>query len=474
MNTHGFKRSSIQTFINLSVLAFLNLFILSLPSCHQRTVDNERDVLQQIQDSGELVALTLYSSTSYFMYRGQDMGFQYDLANQFAKSLGVKLRIEVANNVNELVNKLNKGEGDLIAFNLPVTKDLKDSVLYCGNDVVTHQVIVQRIGNRRNPSLNDVTELVGKEVHVKPGIFYERLSNLNEELGGGIDIRLIDNDSITEEDLIRQVAEGKIDYTVSDNDVAQLNRTYYPRLDIDLAISFDQRSSWAVRKADTLLAKAADEWQKQNITSPTYTSIMKRYFEGNKEVVVHAPILSEKEGKISEYDNLFKKYAPTINWDWRLLASVAFKESRFDTTAVSWSGARGLMQLMPVTAKAMGMPDGMEENAEESVKAAVKLIGVLSESFKGVSDEQERIKFTLAAYNSGLAHILDARALAEKYGADKNIWYDNAEKYLLLKSNEQYFNDPVCKAGYFRGIETYNFVREILERLEIYKEKIPL
>lgn len=105
--------------------------------------ENVRD-LSQIKDSGELVVLTLYSSTSYFNYRGQEMGFQYELSEQFAKSMGLKLRIEVANSVDELIRKLLAGEGDMIAYNLPITKEWKDSILYCGEDIITHQVIVQQ------------------------------------------------------------------------------------------------------------------------------------------------------------------------------------------------------------------------------------------------------------------------------------------------------------------------------------------
>ena len=146
--------------------------------------------LQQIKDSGELVVLTLYSSTSYFIYRGQDMGFQYELSEQFAKSLGVKLKIKVAGSVHDLIEKLLAGEGDLIAYNLPITKEWKDSLIYCGEEVITHQVIVQRAGGRTKP-LKDVTELIGKDVYVKPGKYYERLVNLDKELGGGIHLSLI-------------------------------------------------------------------------------------------------------------------------------------------------------------------------------------------------------------------------------------------------------------------------------------------
>lgn len=459
----------------ISIIGIVLLLLLAVAGCRGNRTSNHATSekpahdLQQIKDSGELVVLTLYSSTSYFIYRGQDMGFQYELSEQFAKSLGVKLKVKVARNVRDLIRKLQAGEGDLIAYTLPVTKEWKDSLLYCGEDVITHQVIVQRNGRREKP-LKDVTELIGKDVYVKPGKYHERLVNLDKELGGGIHIHVVRGDSVSNEDLIAQVAQGKIPYTVTDNDIARLNRTYYPNLNISLAISFDQRSSWAVRQDCPQLARAANEWHRVNMTSPDYTASTKRYFEISK-ATPHTPILSLREGKISHYDNLFKKYAKEIGWDWRLLASLAYTESNFDTTAVSWAGARGLMQLMPSTARAMGMPAGKEQNAEESVKAAVKYIGMTAQSFKHLP-EKERINFVLASYNSGIGHVLDAMALAEKYGKDKNVWRDNVEKYILLKANEEYFTDSVCKYGYFRGTETYNFVRDITERFELYKKKI--
>lgn len=463
------EKYGLTKIISMAVL----LLLLAVTGCRKHTGSQETDAgihdLQQIKDSGQLVVLTLYSSTSYFNYRGQEMGFQYELSEQFAQSLGVELKVKVARNVKDLIHKLQAGEGDLIAYTLPVTKEWKDSLLYCGEDVITHQVLVQRKG-RRNKPLKDVTELIGKDIYVKPGKYHERLVNLDKELGGGIHIHLVRGDSVSTEDLIEQVAQGKIPYTVTDNDIARLNRTYYPNLDIDLAISFDQRSSWAVRKDCPQLAKAASEWHKANSTSPDYKASTKRYFEISKSTP-HTPILSLREGRISHYDDLFRKYAKEISWDWRLLASLAYTESNFDTTAVSWAGAKGLMQLMPSTARAMGVPPGKEQNAEESIKAAVKYIGLTTQSFKNLPQE-EQINFVLASYNSGIGHVQDAMALAEKYGKNKYIWKDNVEKYILLKANEEYFTDPVCKYGYFRGTETYNFVRDITARYEQYKKKI--
>lgn len=448
---------------------FLCLLLAAI-ACKNKPAGQEKKVhdLPQIKDSGELVVLTLYSSISYFSYRGQEIGFQYELSEQFAKSLGLRLRVEAAYNVRDLIDKLMSGEGDLIAYHVPITKERKDSLLFCGEEVITHQVLVQRSGREM---LKDVTELIDKDIYVRPGKYYDRLVNLNNELGGGIRIHRIESDSITSEDLIAQVAQGKISYTVSDNDVAQLNKTYFSNLNISLPVSYDQRASWVVRADCPLLAEAANSWHEQNQTSPEYTASMKRYFEVSK-AMPYTAILSLKDGKISHYDSLFRKYAKEIDWDWRLLAALAYTESNFDTTVVSWAGAQGLMQLMPPTAKAMGMPPGKENNAEESIKAAVKYIEATEKNLRMVPDKNERINFVLGAYNAGIGHIYDAMALAEKYGKDKYVWSNNVENYILLKSNEEYFNDPVCKYGYFRGGETYAFVRIINQRFNHYKAKI--
>lgn len=449
-------------------LLYCALFLLS---CHSRNgmTEQETDIdLPEIREKGELVVLTANNSTSYFNYRGEHMGFQYELAQQFARSLGLALKLKVVNNPSEMVRCLLKGEGDLIAYNLDITNAWKDSLIYCGEENITHQVVVQRRGKQ---ALKDVTQLPGKEIYTIPGKYYDRLVNLDSELGGGIHIHKVMADSISEENLITWVAEGKIDYTVTTNEIAKINRTYYPNLDIALTISFDQRSSWAVRKTSPLLAEAADKWHKENINSPEFKASARRYFELNKRPT-HGAILSVKDGKISLYDDLFRKYAKEIGWDWRMLASLVYTESNFDPNVISWAGARGLMQLMPATAYAMGMPRGKENDPEESIKAGVKYIARLQKIFAKVPDKDERIKFVLAAYNAGAGHVTDAMALAQKYGRNSNLWDHHVDHYILLKSNEEYYQDPVCKNGYFRGTETYNFVREVVERAEIYKRKI--
>ncbi|MBU3807911.1 MAG: transporter substrate-binding domain-containing protein [Candidatus Phocaeicola faecipullorum] len=455
------------------LIAVLLLFLVVLATVTFLYTSKEDDVeiihgdLDDIIEDGELIVLTINSYASYFSYRESPMGFQYELAQGFAKSLGVELKVKVVNSEVELVKALLNGEGDLIAYNLAITNERKKELIYCGKENVSHQVLVQRNGK---DVLNDVTQLVGKEVYVMPGKYEMRLKNLNQELGGGIMIHEINQDSITNEDLITMVAEGKIDYTVTNNELAKINKTYNPNLNISMEISFDQRSAWAVRKTSPKLAEAADKWHRENINSAEYEASARRYFELNKHTP-QAAILSLKDGRISHYDDLFKKYALQINWDWRLLAALVYTESNFNPGAVSWAGAKGLMQLMPVTARAYGVPAGMESDPEQSIKGGVKYIAALQKIFSKVRDE-DRVKFVLASYNSGIGHVFDAMALAEKYGKDKYLWDGNVAVYMLLKNREEYYKDPVCKNGYFRGTETYNFVRDVMTRADVYMRNI--
>lgn len=456
-----------------SLLTLSALLFVLLTSCtgRQSLADAQSSTdLPTICERDTLVALMLYGSTSYFLYRGEPMGFQYELCRQFADSLGVELVIKVAASPEELIRRLQAGEGDLIAYNLNITNERRDSLLFCGEETLSHQVLVQRAGQG---ALTDVTELLGKDVYVKPDRYLQRLNNLNNELGGGIHIHTVTADSISEELLIEQVATGVIDYTVCDNKVARVNKTYFTNLDIQVNVSFAQRSSWAVRRDEPLLAQAITEWFKRNKTSKAYAASARRYFEQTKHIV-HASILSVKDGKISHFDDLFRTYAARIGWDWRLLASLAYAESNFDPTVESWAGARGLMQLMPRTARAMGVPPDKDFDPEESIKAAVNYIGLLDKSFASIIDTDERINFILASYNAGEGHVKDAISLAIKYRANPTRWKGNVEKYLKLKSQEHYFNDPVCRNGYFRGEETCKFVDDILSRYLYYKEKIKL
>ena len=241
----------------LCFLFFTLLLLLS--GCHSNGKQQEEEEctptadLPQLKEKGKLTAVTLYSSTSYFQYKMQPMGYEYDLIEDFAQSQGLELEIKIAQSTAQLVSMLHAGEADVIAYPVFISNQSKQEVLFCGHEQQTSQVIVQRT-NKGDTILKDVTELIGKKIYVQKNSKYEeRLNNLNEELGGGLEIISLEKDSLSNEDLISMVSNGEIPYTVSDDNIARLNKTYYWNINIQLKISFPQRSSWAVRKDAPLL-----------------------------------------------------------------------------------------------------------------------------------------------------------------------------------------------------------------------------
>ena len=446
------------------------LLVFTLASCHSRKNNDAGDDLLKIKAKGQIDVLTLSGSMSYFIYKGEPKGYEYELLSNFAESLNLKVNIRLAENETKLMEMLRNGEGDLIAYNIPVTNEGKDEVLYCGREVINEQVLVQR-ANRGDTLIKDVTGLIGKDVWViHDSKYYKRLKNLDDELGGGIHIRTIEKDTVTVEDLIEMVSKGEIPYTISDMDMAKLNKTYFNNINISLLVGHPQRSSWAVQKASPKLAAAINDWFEKNQNNPQYQRINKRYFEMSK-MPGDEPVSTINSHEISQFDPFFKKYAKEIGWDWRLLASVSYQESRFLTDGVSWAGASGLMGLMPKTAEAFGLTADQIHDPEMNIKAAAGFIQRLNQIYSSVENKDERILFVIASYNSGSGHIQDAQALAAKYGKDPGKW-DDVEEYLKLKQLPEYYNDPVCKSGYFRGSETFNYVQSVIERWHYYQGKV--
>lgn len=439
-----------------SVFAATLTGAIAIASCSSRTSVSE--TANQLPDT--LKVVTLNSPTSYFIYRDEPMGYDYTLADSLAHQKGMVLDLTVAPSLSRAVELLDSGLVDLIAYEVPITSHYQQYVVPCGPENYTTQVLVQPMREGSAP-VTDVTELVGREIYVeKDSKYLRRMQNLNDEIGGGIIIHEVDADTLITEDLLRMVSDGKIPMTVVDSDIARLNKTYYPDLDISLEVSFPQRASWAVSKDKPWLADSINVWFAQESPQRTNADLLKRYFEQSKGLPTVNFDFSK--GYISQYDELFKKYAPTIGWDWRLMAAQAYQESRFKPNARSWVGARGLMQIMPATARGYRTPVSKLNDPETSVKVASALINDLDGYLKKyVPNDKERLKFVIAAYNVGIAHVYDAIRLAEKYGLDPQVWNGNVEQAILMKMNPKYYKDPVVKYGYCRGTETVEYVDKI-------------
>lgn len=235
-------------------------------------------------------------------------------------------------------------------------------------------------------------------------------------------------------------------------------------------------TAWAVRPDSPQLAASLAQWMEAHQQDFfAYTTVRVRSSSGRTYAPrrrVSAPILDETKGLISHHDGLFRRHALTCGWDWRLLAAQAYQESAFDPQAVSYMGALGLMQLMPATARSVGVDEGDLFTPSANVQGAAKYIARLNAHYAAIADADQRINFVLAAYNAGPGHVDDARALARKYGRNPDVWLGNVDAIVLRMSHPDYYNQPEATHGYFRGSETYNYVNSIRTRWTEYRQKI--
>lgn len=452
------------------LLLFVTAAALSLDSCSRSASEKESDDTHRLPDT--LHVATLYGPTSYFIYRGEKMGYDYTLADSLARQKGMVLDLKIASSLTQAVEMLDSGTIDLIAYEVPVTAHYKKYAIACGPETETEQVLVQpKI--RGEAEIKDVTQLVGRDVYVESDSrFLRRLQNLDSELGGGINIHEVDADTIITEDLIGMVSEGKLPLTVVDSDIARLNATFYPDLDVSLPVSFPQRTAWAVAPDKKWLADSIDAWFAAEEPKEINEDLLKRYFEQTK----YSPTVrfDFSKGYISQFDSKFKQYAPNVGWDWRLLAAQAYVESKFNPNARSWVGARGLMQVMPSTARGYRTNPKSLNNPDVSLKVATALINDLDGYLKPlVPSDGERLKFVIAAYNVGIAHIYDAINLAKKYGYDPEKWDGNVEKALMMKMNPQIYRSEDVRYGYCRATETVNYVKQITNFYNQARREIP-
>ena len=455
----------------------------SISESPRQSIKEVKEDWEQIRKRGTLRAILTYSSSSYFIYRGQPLGYEYELVSRLADHLGLELEIVVADDMDQMTQMLLRGEGDLIAHGLTITKARKDSLAFTYYHNLTEQVLVQRKPNNwRQLKQHEIDrrlvrspiDLIGQNVHVRKGsAYYHRLHHLMDELGDTIYVKSVPGNNTTDE-IIGKVANGEINYTIADENIALINATYYHDLDVETPISLPQKLGWALRKSSPVLLIKINEWIGMMKGETDYYVIYNKYFKNKRayKARMESEYFSKSGGKISPYDDFLQQYADDIEWDWRLLAALVYQESRFDPETESWAGARGLMQVMPATAESYGITQLY--NPEENIRAGINYIRFLERSWQTIPDSTERIRFILASYNAGLGHVQDAQRLAEKHGKDPLKWEGHVAEFLLLKSKPDYFNDEVVRHGYCRGNEPYEYVIKILDRYEQYQHHISL
>ena len=464
----------------------LSLFSLIFLTCNTKNKEHDsgedntnliyRD-FENIKEDGKLRALLAYSSTSYFLYKGRPMGYEYELLERLAEHFDLELEITVSEDLNSLLSELNKGAVDIVAYGLAITTERKKKAAFTDYLYLTNQVLVQRkptnwrkltLDNIKSKLVQDPIQLINDTVSVRySSSYFDRLQNLSKEIGGTIVIDTLKGKLATAE-IIKMVADGEIKYTLADKNLAQINASFFPILDVSVPVSFSQRIAWAVNKnSDDFLVKI-NQWIENEKKRNDYYVIYNKYFKNKRNFNrrVKSEFYSLTNYQISKYDSLIKENAKKLGWDWRLLASLVYQESRFDQEANSWTGAEGLMQLMPNTAEELGVENLLDPI--DNINAGSKYLKSIYDNFEEITDTVQRIKFTMGAYNSGYYHIKDARKLATLNKLNPNVWDGNVNEMLLELTYPQNYNHPSINYGYVNGIEPYNYVNQIFERYDHY------
>jgi membrane-bound lytic murein transglycosylase F len=443
-------------------------------------VENSVDTdLKDIRERGVLKALVVYSSTSYFLYRGQPMGFEYELLEKLAEDLDLELELIVSDDLDSQFEVLNRGDVDIIAHGMTITNQRKWEVDFTEYLYLTKQVLVQkkpdnyrklRWSSLQEKLVKNPIELIGDTVSIrKNSSYYERILSLSNEIGGTIHIDTLDSQLSTGE-IIDMVANGEIKYTVADENLARINASYTPILDISVPISFTQRIAWVTRKKSKDLRARVNKWILNHRNTTEYRVIYNKYFQNKRSFRrrTNSDYYSLNNKQISKYDDIIKAQAKKIDWDWRLLASQIYQESKFNPNAKSWAGAVGLMQMMPATAEDLEINNPTDPT--QSLMGGTSYLKQIYDKFEEIPDKTNRQKFTMASYNCGYGHILDAQRLAEKNDLNPLIWDGNVEEMVLKLRLPKYYNQPEIRYGYVRGTEPVKYVREIFDRYEHYKK----
>lgn len=486
----------------LLVLAGCRLDFSGLPDPIEHDLD-------EIAERDTLVALTTYNSTSYFLYRGEPLGYEYDLLKAFAEDHDLALRMVVVSDQDSLYALLNEGVGDVVAARVVPTAEDSARVRFSRALHTTEPTLVQSEGDLELPDSVDSVivqggeeadtslglaeaideaedlpeqvelearlianpaQLAGEEVHLPGGSPYEpTLVELSDSLTGDIHVVELGGE-VSDEDVIREVAAGTIDFTVTADNLANLRESYYTNIVARPTLGDTHEVVWAVRRNAPGLQQALDDWIGDEANEQLFGLLYQKYFVDRKGYRERASSehLTGETGTLSNYDDLLKQHAGELGWDWRLLASQTFQESRFQPRARSWAGAAGLLQLMPPTARQFGVTNVYDP--EDNVAGAARFIQWLEDYWADkISDEDERRRFILASYNTGHGHVEDARRLTVKNDGNDTVWIEVAY-WLLQKSKREVYTDPVVKYGFARGLEPVTYVELILERFEHYQQ----
>jgi len=443
--------------------ANLFLFGKALGRRAQRVSTDDWD---QIKKSGVLRMLTRPNNLNFFVAKGEQQGFEYALVRKFAQKHKLRLEVVVPSYHSELLSWLNAGKGDLVAASMTVTPERKKQAKFTYPYNHTEELVVVHKNNRKIRRLKD---LAGKTIHLrKSSSFYQTL--LSKKIKG-LQFEFLPEDMETE-DILLELDQGRIQITVADSNLVRTEQASGRKIKKAFRLA-RTKQAWAVRQGNHKLKAKLDKFIKVGSRSGLIKIQREQSIESRKaRKASHGAYRADTHGRISPYDEIVQEVADQYNFDWKLITSQMYQESRFDPTKKSHAGAMGLLQVMPRTAKEMGLKHRSEiADPRVSIELGVKYMAKMFKRLKDVPRLKDRVYFALASYNAGFSHVQDARILAKRLKLDPDRWFGNVEKTLRLLEQPKYYKK--ARYGYCRGWEPIQYVTKIQNRYSVYVEHVP-
>lgn len=447
---------------SLPYIAGLSFALLILNACAP-----QKPVLQSIRDTGVLHMITRNAATTYFVGPHGPEGIEYELAQAFASYLGVSLKVSTEDNIKNIFDRLQEGDFNFAAAGLTVTPEREKYVRFSNSYQTITQQLIYNGSSPRPKSFDDINqgmmEVVANSSHVEK---LKQLKNAHPTLSWD------ENVEAGSGELLNLVAERVIDYTIADSNEVVLTRRFHPSLRIAFDISAPQKLAWAFPKnGDDSLYQAANEFLTSYQQSGQLAKLLKRHYNhARKYNYAGTPtFIGHIHYRLPRYQELFEQAGEINNLDWQLLAAVAYQESHWNPRAISPTGVKGIMMLTKLTAKDLGIEE--RTDAEQSIQGGAQYLRELSERFPAEMDKLDRLWFTLAAYNVGFGHVLDAQQITLERGGNPHKWVDVKESLPLLSQKRWYKN---TRYGYARGKEPVKYVENIRSYYDILHWQITL
>nr|WP_255456471.1 membrane-bound lytic murein transglycosylase MltF [Paraglaciecola sp. L3A3] len=447
--------------IRLQTWLLLSIFLLS--GCNDT---KQASSLGEVLDSGVLKVGTTYGVTTYYNGASGPVGFEYELANGFADYLGVKLEVFPYYNLNELFPQLKNQHLDLIAAGISVSPERYQSFKFGPAYQKASEKLVFKQGNTWPRKAED---LAGELVVIAGGSHNESLTRIQQTTP---QLSWQQTDDKDVEELLEQVLNNELDYTVADSNVLALMRRRHPELAIGFSISPEQDIAWAVNKEqdDSLLAALIEYFgiiQNNGILA----ALEDKYFGHVRKFnyVDTREFIKAVNNVLPKYQAWFEQYAGDL--DWRLLAAMSYQESHWKPHAKSVTGVRGMMMLTLGTAKDLGIESRLDP--EQSIRGGSDYLANILSRIPDRIQPPDSVWFALAAYNIGLGHLEDARVLTDRQGANPDMWVDVKIRLLQLRQKKYY---KTTRYGYARGHEAVTYVdniRRYYDTLVWLKEQRP-